>query len=117
MSSDGERIDPRLRDSHARLSLKMAMHCEGKPLTRQLVHEVEGIYRDHRVEARMNGIDFPELVLLALDERKILRFYRRDLESGGVDAVAVELVAQDGASPAEAARAIRRTWPHHRRPS
>jgi len=111
--------DPRLTASKDILAKKLASFCRGRELTRQTMHDAEQIYRDHRASARLMGIDFPEMVLVAMDVQKRLMFVRRDLDRTGIDNLIVELAqsqGEEGYDPHEVARAVRRAFPHHLRP-
>lgn len=116
--SDDETIDPRLAESKDVLAEKLAAFCRGRPLDRQLLHDAEDLYARHRTTARLDGIDFPQMVLVVMDVQRRLRFVRRDLDARGIDNLIVELAQSQGADydPAEVARAIRRAFPHHRAP-
>ena len=117
--SEPERVDPRLVESKRQLALKIARHCRGKRLDQHLVHEVTQIYEDHRVAARQDGVDFPELVPLVLDEQRKINLVRRDLDQASIDNLVLEIaqdqLSNDRYSPGEIARAVRRAFPHHKR--
>jgi hypothetical protein len=111
-----EEVDPRLGSAVRSLAQKMASFCTGRPLDQQLVSDVMGIYEDHRTRARLAGIDFPEMVLLILDEQKQLRFVRRNLTPQQIDVLIQDVYTVYKAPADEIARAIRRAFPHHRPP-
>ncbi len=117
MSTD-DPVDPCLAASKDELAEKLAAFCRGRDLDRQLVHDAEDLCARHRAAARLAGIDFPEMVLVVMDVQHRLRFVRRDLDAAAVDNLAVELAQSQGAAydPGEVARALRRAFPHHRRP-
>lgn len=109
-------VDPRLAESKDHLAKFLARFCRGRELDRQLVHDVQDIADGYRVAARLDGIDFPEMVVLVMDMQNRVRLVRRDLDRAAIDNLAVELAQSQGAAydPAEVARAIRRAFPHHR---
>ena len=120
MTIETASVDPRLASSKEALARKIAEHCRGRALDRQTVHDCEEIARDHRAWARLDGVDFPELVPLVMDVQRRIRMVRRDLDRDAVDNLAVELAMDQRArgyyDPAEVARAVRRAFPHHRAP-
>ena len=97
--------DHRLARAVRSLAQKMASFCHGRPLDRQLVSDVMGLYEDHRTRARLEGVDFPEMVLLILDERKQLRFVRRNLTPRQIDVLIQDVYTEYRAKPDEIARA------------
>lgn len=113
-----ELLDPRLVRSKDLLAEKIAALCVGRELDKQTVHDVEELYRAHRSRARLDGIDFPEMVVVVMDVQRRLRLVRRDLDALGLDNLVVELAQSQGAAydPTEIARALRRAFPHHRSP-
>lgn len=113
--SDDDKIDPRLAESKDQLAQFLARFCRGRPLDRQLVADAQAMADDWRADARLEGVDFPEMVVLVMDVQRRVRLVRRDLDRAGIDNLAVELAQSQGAAydPAEVARAVRRAFPHH----
>lgn len=113
--------DPRMTASLRELGIKLANHCHGRDLDRQTIRECEEIAADHRTRAKLeDGLDFPELVVVALDQIKKIHLARRDLGQMQIDNLAVDLVTMyrgEGIAADEVARAIRRAYPHHRPPT
>src|SRR6202171_4595347 len=108
-----ETIDLRLAASVKALARKMAEFCaSGRDLDQQTIHDLEEIYRHYRVQAALDRMPFPEMVLVVMDRQRRVRFVRRDLDKSGIDNLAVELAQSQGEAydPGEVARAIRRAF-------
>ena len=78
------------------------------------MHELGELIDDSRKEARWQlGVDFPKLTALVVPRLGRIALVREDTEKEGVKNLAVRLV-YDGATPEEAANAIRFAFPQYK---
>lgn len=113
---DGTDSDGRINAAATLLLRQVGVVVEGRAVTKQLVHDVEQLIYDHRVKVKQRlGVDFPELVVVALPLTRRLEICRRDLDTSAIDEQ-VRVIARKypGITAEEIAGAIRRAWPHHR---
>lgn len=108
--------DRRLADANASLFRKLQVILHPAPrMTDRLMHRLKVTVADHIIRARQEGIDYPDLVVVWLDQVRAVKLWRADLDRKDIERQLLNLVAEHPDITAdEIARAVRASFPGYR---
>lgn len=107
-------INQRIEESAAVLLQRIGQFVEGRELTNTTIWAVQGIIDSHIATSRMNGLPFPDVVMIILPTPRWIQIVQRDLGPDDIMQLCRNFISQfPDLSANEIAFAIRKAFPHY----
>lgn len=108
--------DARANKSAGELHEKLMTFCRGRLLSTGVYDNIVDIVKDHATRARLDGIKFPDMVVIAMPKCGGVEVVRADLDPKSIQTTIYNLALKYQTDATDIAFGIRRAFPDYKTP-